>query len=235
MYIYISPSLSPLTPAHSISISSVCVVAGKLGDRLGGDRVFKFGLLCAGIFNLGQFWAPTFALRLTARIIASCAYALGSANSGPNYLRIVGPKLVPICLALNTLVGTVAMIVAPIIGGIIGGLSSDPLNPSWPYIYLVISVACFLWFGANCLWLPKTARISEGQFDIVGALMFSVAIFCLVFGIAAIPMDMVSTAASVVSLAAFVIIVPFLLRHEARHPSPILPTKLLSHKKAKNT
>ncbi|GIQ83259.1 major facilitator superfamily protein [Kipferlia bialata] len=218
----------------SISIASVSVVAGKLGDRLGGDRVLKWSLFLSFLLNLVQYWAPTFNVRLGARILVSMVYGMGSANSGPNYLRIAGPKMLPMCLALHTLVGTVVMILSPIMAGYVAGLSDDPANPTWPYIYLVVSALAFVWWVANVLYLPKTDRISEGAFDGLGGLLFTLVTLSLVFGLAAIPMDTVKMLYSLLSLTLCACLLPVLFWHESRHPTPIIPTKLLSHKKAKN-
>ncbi|GIQ84209.1 hypothetical protein KIPB_005660 [Kipferlia bialata] len=179
-------------------------------------RVFKWGLFLVGLFNLMQFWAPSFTIRIVVRVCVSIVYGTCAANAAPNFYRLSAPDMLPVCLAYNSLMGTATMVIAPMLSGWISGMATDPENPTWPYVYLVVSVIAFLWWIANVIYLPATERVAEGSFDGLGGLMFTVCIASLVFGLAAIPMDNVKTIYSVLSILVCAVCLPLLFRHEAR-------------------
>jgi EmrB/QacA subfamily drug resistance transporter len=212
--------------SYHLIVTSLLVVVGKLGDRLGLKRVYQIGF---GVFTLSSLLcglAPSLGVLIAGRFVqgagASMLYALTPAMI-PRFLpeRRRGPSYgtLATAAALGITLGTP-------LGGIITGLSS------WHWIFLInlpVGVAAML----VCHRVipddhPDRSATAPARFDVTGALLVLVGSLGLMLVLSMgehagwrSPTILCGLAAAVTALGLFV-------WWELRTPQPLLDVRLFS-------
>ncbi|HKE51418.1 MAG TPA: MFS transporter, partial [Actinomycetes bacterium] len=75
------PVLQWIVDGYLLTLGSLVLVGGALGDLLGKRRVFETGLIAFGVASLGCGLAPTGPLLVAARLVQGAAAALLVPNS----------------------------------------------------------------------------------------------------------------------------------------------------------
>ena len=163
--------------AYTLVIICFILLFGKLGDTLGKDKIFKFGIL---VFLAGLcicFFAHTYTMLLIGRIVEGVGAAATSANSQgiivqtfPAHERGKALGISGSSVALGTMVG-------PSIGGLI------VQHFSWNMIFgmsIPLTVICFM----LCVkYLPDMSSGRSEKVDSGGVLLFMVMILCVYGGV----------------------------------------------------
>ena len=158
--------------AYTLVIICFILLFGKLGDTMGKDKIFKFGIL---VFLAGLcicFFAHTYTMLLIGRIVEGVGAAATSANSQgiivqtfPAHERGKALGISGSSVALGTMVG-------PSIGGLI------VQHFSWNMIFgmsIPLTVICFM----LCVkYLPDMSSGRSEKVDSGGVLLFMVMILC---------------------------------------------------------
>ncbi|RKT52255.1 MFS transporter [Saccharothrix australiensis] len=153
---------------YLLSLASLILVAGSLGDRYGRRRVFTFGVVWFGAASLLCGLAPTTELLVAARVLQG----VGGALLTPGSLAIVQSAFAPRdrARAIGAWSGLsgVATAVGPLVGGLLVELWS------WRLAFLVnLPVA------ALCVWLARHVPESRddrltGRPDVLGSVVGAV-------------------------------------------------------------
>ena len=163
--------------AYTLVIICFILLFGKLGDTMGKDKIFKFGIL---VFLAGLcicFFAHTYTMLLIGRIVEGVGAAATSANSQgiivqtfPAHERGKALGISGSSVALGTMVG-------PSIGGLI------VQHFSWNMIFgmsIPLTVICFM----LCVkYLPDMSSGRSEKVDSGGLLLFMVMILCVYGGV----------------------------------------------------
>ncbi|MBR2009355.1 MAG: MFS transporter [Peptococcaceae bacterium] len=163
--------------AYTLVIICFILLFGKLGDTMGKDKIFKFGIL---VFLAGLcicFFAHTYTMLLIGRIVEGVGAAATSANSQgiivqtfPAHERGKALGISGSSVALGTMVG-------PSIGGLI------VQHFSWNMIFgmsIPLTVICFM----LCVkYLPDMSSGRSEKVDSGGVLLFMVVILCVYGGV----------------------------------------------------
>ncbi|MBO5428706.1 MAG: MFS transporter [Peptococcaceae bacterium] len=163
--------------AYTLVIICFILLFGKLGDTMGKDKIFKFGIL---VFLAGLcicFFAHTYTMLLIGRIVEGIGAAATSANSQgiivqtfPAHERGKALGISGSSVALGTMVG-------PSIGGLI------VQHFSWNMIFgmsIPLTVICFM----LCVkYLPDMSSGRSEKVDSGGVLLFMVMILCVYGGV----------------------------------------------------
>ena len=163
--------------AYTLVIICFILLFGKLGDTMGKDKIFKFGIL---VFLAGLcicFLAHTYTMLLIGRIVEGVGAAATSANSQgiivqtfPAHERGKALGISGSSVALGTMVG-------PSIGGLI------VQHFSWNMIFgmsIPLTVICFM----LCVkYLPDMSSGRSEKVDSGGVLLFMVMILCVYGGV----------------------------------------------------
>ena len=163
--------------AYTLVIICFILLFGKLGDTMGKDKIFKFGIL---VFLVGLcicFFAHTYTMLLIGRIVEGVGAAATSANSQgiivqtfPAHERGKALGISGSSVALGTMVG-------PSIGGLI------VQHFSWNMIFgmsIPLTVICFM----LCVkYLPDMSSGRSEKVDSGGVLLFMVMILCVYGGV----------------------------------------------------
>ena len=173
-----SESAQWVLSASLLPLAGLLVLGGRLGDLLGRRRIFLIGCLAfAGASALGGA-APAFAVLLACRVVQG----MGGALMLPNTVAIVSATFSPEerGRALGTMGGLAA--VAGALGPTIGGALTGAF--SWRAVLLVnVPLAAFAVYAAVRSVPPDPARDETSHVDVRGALLLTIAIVGLVFGL----------------------------------------------------
>lgn len=167
-------SIQWVVTSYLIVISASILVFGRIADIKGKIRVFKYGFI---IFSLGSLLcgiSKTISFLVISRIIQAVGAAMFMAcNQGiitsvfPITERGRALGIVGTVVALGTMVG-------PPLGGILVGVFN------WEAIFLINVPLGIIAFALGFKILPKDEEVRTGErFDIIGALVFAVAIISL--------------------------------------------------------
>jgi EmrB/QacA subfamily drug resistance transporter len=163
---------------YFLSLASLILLGGSLGDRFGRRRIFVIGTIWFAAASLLCGIAPTAEVLIAARVLQGIGGALltpGSlamiqgAFASEDRGRAIG--------AWSGLGG-----IAAAIGPLVGGLLVD--HASWRWIFLINLplAALTVWLAQR--WVPETRDPrAHGSFDVAGAALASVALAALTFAL----------------------------------------------------
>jgi NTE family protein len=198
-------SLSWVLNAYNIVFAAFLVAAGRIADLLGRRRIFIFGLELFTAASLLCALSPSVAALVAFRVLQ----ALGAAFLVPSSLAIVlnafPPERRSHGVALLSAVAAAAAGLGPSLGGVLVAVSD------WRLVFLVnipIGIAA-VWLSRRYL-VESRAPGRRRMPDLVGALVFALAISALVLGVVkgqewgwGSPRIIASFAAAIVLLALF--------------------------------
>jgi EmrB/QacA subfamily drug resistance transporter len=159
--------------SYAIPLIGMLLPAGHLGDRFGRKNVFLAGMILFGGGSGLLTLMPTFESMFVARVIEGVGAACISANGGVLAVSVFPWNQRGQVLGI---IGT-AVALGLKFGPVMGGLLYD--NFGWRSAFL-INVAIgitFVLIGANVV--PASRRSPGRTFDVWGALLFVIAMGCL--------------------------------------------------------
>ncbi len=206
--------------AYLLTLSSLLLLGGSLGDVLGRRRVFQAGLIGFGACSLVCAAAPTSGVLIAARGVQGIAGALLVPSSLALIIDTFGEGERAAAIGSWTAWTGVATVIGPLGGGLLVQLAS------WRWIFLInpIPVAVTVMLLRR---LPADRR-APGRVDWLGGLLCVLGLGGTVFGLIehsvygwGDPRVFVPLIAGLVLLAAF-------LAWEQRAPAPMMPLELFA-------
>ena len=177
-----SASVQWVLTASLLPLAGFMVLGGRLGDLFGLRRLFVLGSFIFAAASLLGGLAPTFDILIAARVLQGVGGAMLLPTSVAIVSAVAGSKKAG--RALGTLGGAAA--VAGALGPIIGGALAGAFG--WRAVMLVnLPLAAISVIGALLLVRRDPPRTERARVDIGGALLLSVAIVGVVFGIGQAP------------------------------------------------
>lgn len=206
--------------AYSLTLASLVLLGGSLGDRLGRRRVFIAGTALFGLSSVVAAVAPSLAIMLVARAVMG----VGAALLTPGSLAILEASFREEdrseAIGAWSGLGGIAAAVGPLLGGLLLDVSG------WrPLFLLNIPVAVAAVALARTAVPESRDESSDGhRLDLTGTTTGVVALGALTFGLIALgegggPTTVVAIAAGLVAAAAFVVV-------ERRVHAPLVPPSL---------
>ncbi|WP_297631621.1 MFS transporter [uncultured Clostridium sp.] len=163
---------------YLIVISGLILTFGRLGDIIGKTKVFRIGIIIFTIGSLLCGLSHTITLLIISRGIQGLGAACTMANSQGIITATFGPENRGKALGISGLVVALGTMTGPALGGIISEFK-------WEYIFLInIPIGIFATILAFKV-LPSNRVVSENRpkLDIVGTILFLIAIVALVLAI----------------------------------------------------
>ncbi|MCD9624022.1 MFS transporter [Rhabdothermincola salaria] len=205
--------------AYLLTLASLILLGGALGDRYGSRRVFVVGAVWFALATLACALAPSLWFLVLARLFQG----VGGALLTPTSLALVQASFVPDdrARAVGAWAGLTGLSGA--IGPILGGWLID--GPGWRWAF-VLSVPLVLVSVVAVRATPTVVRVPGGRFDLAGAGLAVVALAGLTLALNRAaddgwgdPLVVVASVAAIVASVAFVV-------WERRSAAPLVPGRL---------
>jgi EmrB/QacA subfamily drug resistance transporter len=209
-----------IVEAYSLFLSSLVLVGGSLGDRLGRKRIFIAGTLVFAAASLACGLATDIRWLVAARAVQG----IGAALLVPTSLAILGAAFPP--GERGRAVGTWSALtsIAAALGPALGGWLVQAV--SWRAVFLLNLPIAAAVVAIALLKVPETRNPSAGRLDVAGAALVTAGLAALVYGLIEAPtagwsqpQTWAPIAAGVALLAAFVAV-------ERRTKHPMVPLAL---------
>ncbi|WP_229068153.1 DHA2 family efflux MFS transporter permease subunit [Actinoplanes sp. DH11] len=210
---------------YALSLASLILLGGSLGDRFGRRRVFLVGVTWFAVASLLCGLAPTVELLVAARVLQG----VGGALLTPGALAILEASFAPEdrakAIGAWSGLGGIGGALGPFLGGWLVEIGS------WRYIFLInVPVAALvLWVAAR--HVPESRNPSAARsFDVLGLVTGAAGLGGLTYGFTAWPANgpgdpvvLLSLAVGVAGMVAFVVA-------ERRSAYPMLPLEIFRSK-----
>ncbi|MGW6334838.1 DHA2 family efflux MFS transporter permease subunit [Nocardia rhamnosiphila] len=170
------PNMLWVTSAYLLTYSAPQLITGRLGDRFGPKNIYLLGLT---VFTAASLWcglAGTIGMLIAARSVQGLGAALLMPQTMAVITRLFPPERRG--AAMGVWGGCAGL--ATLIGPLLGGLLVDSLG--WEWIFFVnvpVGIAALALAARLVPALPTRSR----TFDIPGAVLSSIGMFALIFGI----------------------------------------------------
>ncbi|MGW4500405.1 DHA2 family efflux MFS transporter permease subunit [Micromonospora sp. NPDC004336] len=207
--------------AYALAVACLLLTAGTLGDILGRRRIFLVGLVGFLVASVLCALAPSYEFLLVARVLQGAAGSIMI----PVSLALVSatyPEPVARAKAIGAWAGIGGLALAA--GPVLGGVLVDHVG--WPAIFWVNVPFGVTAFAVLTRRLGESRAPGKRRADVVGQLLFVVAMVGLVYGLIEAsargwsdPLILGSFGLSAVALIAFV-------SWELHQPDPMLPMNL---------
>jgi EmrB/QacA subfamily drug resistance transporter len=207
--------------AYALLLSALLLVGGSAGDKFGRRRVFAIGV---AVFALASVWCGL-AATMEQLIVARAVQGIGGALLVPGSLALISASFPENVRgkAIGTWSGYTAITAA--LGPVIGGYLIEHF--SWRYAFFINVPFALLILFLTFRYVPESRNTRGAErLDWLGAVLVSVGLGCLVYGL----IESSSLGWSDVRVMSALALAPFALAAfiyvEMRHPSPMLPLHL---------
>lgn len=209
--------------AYLLTLASLILIGGSLGDRYGRVRVYRIGVIWFALASLLSAVAPTVEILIGARLLQG----IGGALLTPGSLAIIEATLdkrdrgrgVGLWAGLTG----IAAAVGPLIGGALVDLS-------WRWVFLLnLPIAATVLILAPRVPETSDPEALDSPLDLVGAALTVVALGGLSYGLIQGPeggFGAFDVLIVVIALTAAV----GLVAYERRHPHPMVPFELFGNR-----
>ena len=211
---------------YLLTLSSLILVGGSLGDLFGERRIFALGVSGFGLASLACALSPTIGVLVAMRALQGVAGALLVPSSLAVIVNTFPKDERGAAIGSWTAWGAIAGVLGPLAGGELLAIGS------WRWLF-VINIP----LAIVCVWLilfvvPRAAPRQAGarKVDVPGALLCAAGLAGPVFALIEQPRLGWSSPAVFVSLIAGVILLGAFLWHESRASDPMLPLGLFKRR-----
>ena len=208
--------------AYLLTLSSLLILGGVLGDRYGNRKICLIGLTGYALTTLGAALSPTFQWLITMRVIQGISAALfvpeslaliRSVYTNPKYLGE----------AIGTWTGWTG--VATVAGSLLGGAVVDQFSWRWAFLINLPLTGYAIWLMIK--HVPEnTAKTKAVNPDWIGAALITFGLFGVIFGFIEGPSRGWTSPLVVIGLIGGVCLMTIFSLVESRVDHPILPLHL---------
>jgi EmrB/QacA subfamily drug resistance transporter len=208
--------------AYMLTLGSLILIGGSLGDIYGERRIFAIGVIGFGVASLGCALAPTVGWLVALRALQGIAGALLTPASLAVIVNTFPESERGGAIGTWTAWGTVAVAIGPLVGGELLAIGS------WRLIFLVnipFVIACAV---IVLTVLPDTQpRTAVGRrVDVPGAALCAAGLAGTVFALIEQPRLGWSSPAIMLSLFGGIALLIAFVIYESRATDPMLPMRL---------
>ena len=214
------PAQQWVSNAYMLTLGSLILIGGSLGDIYGERKVFAIGVASFGALSIACAAAPSIGWLIAARALQGAAGALVTPSSLAIIIAAFPPKERGAAIGTWTAWGGIATIVGPLAGGAIVD------QVSWRWIFALnvplVVVTVVLILAA----MPTTTRPAARAIDVPGAILCALGLGGFVFGLIEEPRFGWTSPAILAPLLGGVITFAAFLAYERRAEQPMLELDL---------
>jgi EmrB/QacA subfamily drug resistance transporter len=207
---------------YLLTLGSLILVGGSLGDLFGERRVFALGVSGFGVASLGCALSPTIGVLVVARAVQGVAGALLVPSSLAVIVNTFPESERGKAIGSWTAWGAIAAVVGPLAGGELLALAS------WRWIFLMNVPLVIVCVSLILTAIPMSAPRAAGarRIDFTGALLCAAGLGGPVFALIEQPRLGWSSPGVLAPLIAGVILLALFTLFESRAREPMLPLGL---------
>ena len=210
--------------AYLLTLSSLILIGGSLGDIYGERRVFSVGIAAFGVISIACALAPTAGVLIAARALQGAAGALVTPASLAIIVAAFAPKERGAAIGTWTAWGALA----GIFGSLAGGFVIDSFSWRWIFALNVPLVAITLLMVLATV--PASTRKQHRQVDLAGAALCALGLGGVVFGLIEEPHYGWASPTILVPLVGGIALLVGFIAYERRAPEPMLRLDLFRHR-----
>jgi EmrB/QacA subfamily drug resistance transporter len=208
---------------YLLTLGSLILVGGSLGDLFGERRVFALGVAGFGVASLGCALAPTIAVLVVVRALQGVAGALLVPSSLAVIVNTFPADERGRAIGSWTAWGAIAAVLGPLAGGELLAVAS------WRWIFLVnvpLTIGCAALILTVVAAPAPARRAQQRRIDLPGAALCAAGLGGPVFALIEQPRLGWSSPAVTVPLLAGVALFAVFVLYESRARDPMLPLGL---------
>lgn len=207
---------------YLLTLASLILLGGSLGDRLGRRRIFQWGVGLFTLASAGCAAAPNVELLIFARLVQG----IGGALLTPGSLAIIEASFRPAdrarAIGAWSGLGGVASAIGPLLGGwLIGAIS-------WRAIFLInLPLGAFVAWAAAGHVPESRDPTATGRIDLTGAALAAIGLGGTTYALIEAPEHGASAAVILTAVIGVAALVGFFWQ-EHRSANPMLPLSIFS-------
>lgn len=202
---------------YLLTLASLILLGGALGDRFGRRRVFELGVAGFALASIGCGLAPNPEVLIGARLVQGVAAALLT----PGSLALIQGAFAPASRARAIGAWSGLGSIAAAAGPLLGGLLIDYV--SWRWIFLVNVPLALVTLAISHRHVPESRDPEAGRLDPAGAVLGALALAAITYAL----IEWHASAAPWIGVAGVVAAVAFVAVERRLH-APMLPTGLFA-------
>ena len=207
--------------AYLVTLGSLLLIGGSLGDIFGERRVFAVGVGAFGVTSLACALAPTIEILVAARALQGVAGALLT----PAALAVIVANFAPDERGKAVGAWTAWGGIGTVLGPLVGGQLVDAASWRWIFAINVPIVLGTMWLILRVV--PQTReRDPDARVDVVGALLCAFGLAGMTFGLIEQPLRGWGSPVVAGTLIGGALLFAGFLLWEARTRHPMLPLAL---------
>jgi len=207
--------------AYLITLSSLILLGGSLGDLFGERRMFMVGVAGFGVTSVFCAVAPTIELLVLARALQGVFGALLTPAALAVIVATFPPDERGKAVGAWTAWGGIGTVLGPLIGGQLVDAAS------WRWIFAINIPIVLVTLGlVSRVMAPGRPRPAEARVDYVGAALCALGLAGITYGLIEQPRNGWSDPSVWLPLAAGVVLFASFFIWEARSRHPMLPLEL---------
>lgn len=210
--------------AYLLTLASLILIGGSLGDIFGERKVFELGLVAFGVCSLACALAPDIEVLIAARALQGAAGALVTPSSLAIIVAAFGPAERGGAIGSWTAWGGISAVVGPLAGGLIVD------QASWRWVFAVNVPLVLVTVPLIRAAVPRGTQLERRRVDFVGAGLCSLGLGGVVFALIEQPHHGWTSPVIVVPLIGGVVAFGAFIAHEWRTPEPMLKLALFTRR-----
>ncbi len=212
---------------YLLTLGSLILVGGSLGDLYGERRIFELGVTGFGIASLGCALAPTIGWLVAARALQGVTSALLTPASLAVIVNTFSDSERGGAIGSWTAWGTIAAVLGPLLGGELLAIAS------WRWIFVInvpFVIACVALIRIAIPQAPARAGVGARRVDVPGALLCAGGLGGAVFALIEQPRLGWSSPGVLLPLLGGAALLGAFVFYESRARDPMLPLRLFARR-----